>query len=97
MQQRGVVQPSASAWASHTVIVPKLVLPDFIDYRRVNAVTDHNYPVPTDLTKRCQFLGLESYYRRFVPGFAKLLIHSIKKRIAFEWDAACQTAFNKLG
>ena len=37
--------------------------------------------------------------RRFVPGFAKVahpLYQLMKKGVAFEWDAACQTAFNKL-
>ena len=33
-----------------------------------------------------QFLGLSSYYRRFIP----------KENTAFEWDAACQEAFETL-
>ena len=41
MQQRGVVQPSASAWASPIVIVPKKdgTSRFCVDFRRVNAVT----------------------------------------------------------
>ena len=30
------------------------------------------YPVPEDQIQLTKFLGLSSYYRRFVPGFAKL-------------------------
>ena len=31
-----------------------------------------NYPVPVDVSGVWQFLGLASYYRRFVPGFSKI-------------------------
>ena len=34
-----------------------------------------DFPVPTDVTKLKQFLGLASYYRRFIPGSRSLLIH----------------------
>lgn len=58
-----------------------------------------DYPVPTDLTKLRQFLGLASYYRGFIHGFAKVshpFYHLMKKGVAFEWDTACQTALNML-
>ena len=47
MQQRGVIQPSASAWASPIVIVPKKDGSHFcVDIRRVNAVTKKDvYPL----------------------------------------------------
>ena len=32
------------------------------------------YPVPTDVTKVRQFLGLASYYRRYIQGFAKIRV-----------------------
>ena len=31
-----------------------------------------DYPVPVDVSSVRQFLGLSSYYRRFVPGFSKI-------------------------
>lgn len=31
-----------------------------------------NYPVPANVNEVRQFLGLASYYRRFVPSFAKI-------------------------
>ena len=49
MQQRGVVQPLASAWASPIVIVPKKdgTSRFCVDFRRVNAVTKKDvYPLP---------------------------------------------------
>ena len=46
-----------------------------------------------------QFLGLASYYRRFIPGFAKLVhpLHALtKKGVDFHWSTDCQKAFEKL-
>ena len=57
------------------------------------------YPVPTDATKVRQFLGLASYYRRFIPDFAKIAhpMHALtKKNAVFEWTADCGVAFNEL-
>jgi len=40
------------------------------DPEEIRAVQD--WPVPTDVKKVRSFLGLASYYRRFVPSFAAL-------------------------
>ena len=58
-----------------------------------------NYPVPTDVTKLRQFIGLASYYRRFIKNFAKISapLHALtKKGVLFEWTTACQQAFDQL-
>ena len=55
--------------------------------------------MPTDVSKLRQFLGLVSYYRRFVPAFAKIaaLLHSLtKKNSPFCWTSACDDAFCEL-
>lgn len=51
------------------------------------------FPVPTDISKLRQFLGLASYYRKFVPAFAKIAapLHLQTKR-----TSACNNAFCKL-
>ena len=57
------------------------------------------FPVPRDVTQVRQFLGLASYYRRFVPQFAKIAapIHGLlKKENAFVWTSKCETAFKTL-
>ena len=57
------------------------------------------FPVPCDVTQVRQFLGLASYYRRFVPQFAKIAapIHGLlKKENAFAWTSECEVAFRKL-
>ena len=54
---------------------------------------------PHDLLTVRQFLGLASFYRRFVPGFAQIAspLHELtRKGITFKWSEACQTAFDQL-
>ena len=55
-----------------------------------------DFPRPVDLTSLRQFLGLASYYRRFVPSFASVarpLNALMKKNALFEWSGACEDAF----
>ncbi len=57
------------------------------------------FPTPKNVTELRSFLGLSSYYRRFISGFSKLahpLYDLLKKDIPFEWNASCQAAFNQL-
>ena len=58
-----------------------------------------DFPEPTDVNKVQQFLGLALYYRRFIPGFAKISnpLHALtKKNVQFQWTTRCQEAFDKL-
>ena len=76
------------------VISRKGIAPDPSKTQKVK-----DFPIPTDVTKLKQFLGLASYYRRFIPGFAKLAhpLHSLtKKGVDFHWSVDCQRAFEKL-
>lgn len=55
--------------------------------------------MPTNVAEVRSFLGLCSYYRRFVPKFATIAVplHQLtEKRARFLWDEACQMAFDKL-
>ena len=64
---------------------------------RVRAVCD--FPVPTSVKGVRQFLGMASYYRRFIPEFAKIasLLHALTRQtVPFFWSLACQGAFQKL-
>ena len=57
------------------------------------------FPVPQNLKQLRQFLGLASYYRRFVADFSKLAqpLHRLtRKDASFEWDSVCQNAFELL-
>ena len=64
---------------------------------RIEAV--QAFPVPTDIKELCQFLCLASYYRRFIPAFAKVAapLHALtRKSVAFKWTSSCQTDFDQL-
>ena len=57
------------------------------------------YPVPTDVKTLLSFLGLASYYRRFVSRFAAIAspMHLLTKKDApFVWTEECQLAFEKI-
>ena len=67
------------------------------DPQKVQAVTA--WPVPTDVSAVRQFLGLASYYRRYIPRFADIaspLNVLTKKGNAFQWTAQCTEAFSSL-
>uniref|UniRef100_A0AC34FIH0 Reverse transcriptase n=1 Tax=Panagrolaimus sp. ES5 TaxID=591445 RepID=A0AC34FIH0_9BILA len=58
-----------------------------------------NFPIPTSVTQVRQFLGLASYHRKFIEGFAKIaapLIVLTRKNIAFHWNEEEQQSFDQL-
>ena len=64
---------------------------------RERAVKD--FPVPTSLKGVRAFIGLASYYRRFIKGFAQIAqpLHSLTHKGAiFNWTEQCQGAFEQL-
>ena len=64
---------------------------------KVQAVRD--WPTPTDTRQLKGFLGLASYYRKFVKGFscvAAPLFTLLQKDREFVWTEACQAAFGAL-
>ena len=68
------------------------------DPKKIADVVD--WPVPRDSGDVRSFMGLCSYYRKFVEGFAQiaaplcqLMGVNVKK---FEWSEACQEAFDQL-
>ncbi|ROT65393.1 hypothetical protein C7M84_016626 [Penaeus vannamei] len=67
------------------------------DPQKVAAVQD--WPVPTCVADVKSFVGLCTYYRRFVKQFAQIAypLHQLTRKGArFEWSAACQKAFDSL-
>ena len=55
-----------------------------------------NFPTPTDLNRLRQFLGLASYYRRFIRNFAAVSAPLHALNAPFEWTVQCQDAFQQL-
>ncbi|GBG90096.1 hypothetical protein CBR_g50189 [Chara braunii] len=67
------------------------------DPRKVAAVQDA--PAPVTLTQARAFLGLASYSRRFIKGFADLakpLTNLLKKEEQLIWMSECEAAFQAL-
>ena len=57
------------------------------------------WPVPSNVTELRSFIGLCSYYRRYIKDFSKIAkcLHSLtEKGKSFIWTKQCQEAFEKL-
>ena len=58
-----------------------------------------NYPTPNSPKQVRSFLGLASYYRRFIEGFSDIaapLTALTSKQNKFIWSEECKTSFNEL-
>ena len=67
------------------------------DPRKIQAVTD--WPVPVNVKELRSFVGLCSYYRKFIRDFATIAepLHRLtEKNSKFEWTAECDSAFSRL-
>ena len=67
-----------------------------MDEEKVKAMRE--WPKPKILTQLRGFLGLCSYYKRFVKNFSKLAspLTNLTKKGNFEWNEATQEAFEEL-
>ena len=68
-----------------------------VDLTKIEAVV--NWKPPRNVTEVRSFLGLASYYRRFVIGFfiiVSSLTKLLRKGIKFEWTDKCQNSFEQL-
>jgi len=67
------------------------------DPAKIQAVTE--WPVPASVTEVRSFIGLASYYRRFVRDFAKIAapLHALsQKDKKFSWSREAQESFDAL-
>lgn len=64
---------------------------------KISAVRD--WPTPTSVTEMRSFIGIASYYRRFIENFSNVaypLTRLTQKDRKFEWSEDCEKAFNSL-
>ena len=67
------------------------------DPDKISAVRD--WPTPQNLTDVRSFVGLCSYYRRFIPDFAtiaKPLLVLTEKNVPFKWGTEQENSWLKL-
>ena len=67
------------------------------DPQKISAV--HDWPAPVDVSSLRSFLGLASYYRRYIYQFSEVAapLHQLtNKATPFVWNEACQSAFVQL-
>ena len=64
---------------------------------KIRAVVD--FLVPINVKTVHKFLGMASYYRRFIPNFAKTAnpLHMLtRQNVSFHWTKVYQTAFDRI-
>ena len=75
-------------------ISSKGIQPDYHKVKSIKAVTN-----PSTVREVRGFIGMCSYYRRFIPDFSDIaepLIKLTRKYSRFQWGDACQMAFDRL-
>ncbi len=67
------------------------------DPRKIEAVL--HFPTSKTITSVRSFLGLTSYYRKYIRCYSRLacpLFELTRKDVAFVWDVGCQQAYQAL-
>ncbi|UYV60360.1 K02A2.6-like [Cordylochernes scorpioides] len=67
------------------------------DYEKIKAIAE--YPTPANLQQLRSFLGLSSYYRRFIKGYADIsrpLNELLCKLSTFKWEEKQENSFESL-
>ncbi|GBG89433.1 hypothetical protein CBR_g49224 [Chara braunii] len=68
-----------------------------LEATKIEVIRD--WPQPANIRELRSFLGLASYYRKFVPRFsiiARPLSRLTNKNVSYSWDAACTEVFQAL-
>ncbi len=68
-----------------------------INSRKIQAVV--KWSILNNLTQIQSFIDFCNFYQRFIKNFSKIvrsMIQLIQKKIIFEWNETCQTAFNHM-
>jgi hypothetical protein len=68
-----------------------------VDLKKVAAILD--WKVPKDAWGMKSFIGMASYYQRFIEGFSKIarpMTALLAKKVEFKWTLACQKSFETL-
>jgi hypothetical protein len=94
------LKPSKCSFGFQTIKFLGYVISDKgvkIDESRTEVIS--NYPKPKNARQVKQFLGLASYYRKFIQNFAdvaKPLNELTRQDTQFKWSSECEMAFEEL-
>ena len=84
---------------NHVVFLGHVISQQGLQPDPKNTEKVRKWPTPQSASEVRAFVGLCSYYRRFVRNFAKHaapLNHLMGKYVAFEWTVDCETSFTYL-
>ena len=96
------LKPSKCQWARTEVIyLGHLISGDGIKPNPGKITAVQNFPVPKNKAEVRTFLGLASYYRRFIDNFASIAkpsteLTKLKRNLCFRWTPEAESAFNQL-
>ena len=68
-----------------------------VDPKKIEVIIE--WKPPRNVTEVCSFLGLASYYKKFVKGFSMTtapMTRLLQKNVRFEWSEKCQASLLKL-
>ena len=94
------LKPSKSSFAKKKLLYLGHVLtPEGVSVNPQKVAAVASFPTPKTAKQVRSFLGLCSFYRIFIKGFANIahpLHQLLKKDEKFNWSSACETAFQEL-
>ncbi|XP_076883092.1 uncharacterized protein LOC143531730 [Bidens hawaiensis] len=83
-------------WLNQVTFLGHIVSAEGIkmDPTKIEAIT--NWPRPTSAAEVKSFLGLASYYRRFVEGFSVIASQLLRKGVKYSWKEEREKSFEEL-
>jgi len=101
MEKAGLkLKPSKCCFARQEVeYLEHLVMPEGLktNHKLVESIT--HFPTPSGVNEVRRFLGMASYYQRFIDGFAWIaapLRELTHKNAVFQWSESCEKAMRYL-
>nr|GEW31211.1 reverse transcriptase domain-containing protein [Tanacetum cinerariifolium] len=91
--------PKCEFWLQKMLFLGHMINSEgiYVDLPKINSIKD--WALPKTPTKIHRFLGLSSYYRRFIKGFSKIakpMMKLTQKNVNFDWGEKEEATFQLL-